>query len=34
MSSESEQTAADLAELTLDHFKTWTTGESESIPSP
>ena len=25
MSSESEQTAADLADLTLDDFKTWTT---------
>ena len=25
MSSESEQTAADLAELALDHLKTWTT---------
>ena len=25
MSSKSEQTAADLADLTLDDFKTWTT---------
>ena len=25
MSSESEQTAAELADLTLDDFKTWTT---------
>ena len=25
MSSESEQTAVDLADLTLDDFKTWTT---------
>ena len=25
MSSKSEQAATDLAELTLDHFKTWTT---------
>ena len=25
MSSESEQTAADLADLTLGNFKTWTT---------
>ena len=24
ISSESEQTAADLVDLTLDHFKTWT----------